>query len=81
MNRIKNEHRNITAYTKEIQNIIREYLKNLYSTKLENLKETTATFRVRAQGSARPERFLPQAQAGATLAPGLRGGQAAQVTV
>jgi hypothetical protein len=36
---------------------------------------------LRAQGSARPERFVPQAPAGASLAPGLRGGQAARVTV
>jgi hypothetical protein len=40
-----------------------------------------ATFLVRAQGSARPKRFVPQAPAGASLAPGLRGGQAARVTV
>ena len=40
-----------------------------------------ATFLVRAQGSAQPERFLPQAPAGATLAPGLRRGQAARVRV
>jgi hypothetical protein len=39
------------------------------------------TFLVRAQGSARPERFLPQAPAGASLAPGLRRGQATQVMV
>jgi hypothetical protein len=40
-----------------------------------------ATFLVRAQGSARPERFLPQALAGATLAPGLHVGQTAWVKV
>jgi hypothetical protein len=40
-----------------------------------------ATFLVRAQGSARPKRFLPQAPAGAALVPGLRGGQAARVRV
>ena len=40
-----------------------------------------ATFLVRARGSARPERFVAQAPAGAFLAPGLRGGQAARVTV
>jgi hypothetical protein len=40
-----------------------------------------AIFLVRAQGSARPERFLPQAQAEATLAPGLLRGQAARVMV
>jgi hypothetical protein len=40
-----------------------------------------ATFLVRAQGSARPERFVPQAPAGASLASGLRGRQAARVTV
>jgi hypothetical protein len=32
-------------------------------------------------GSAWPERFVAQAPAGAFLAPGLRGGQAARVTV
>ena len=36
---------------------------------------------VRAQGSARPERFLPQAPAGATLVLGLHGGQAAWLRV
>ena len=40
-----------------------------------------ATFLVRARGSAWPERFVAQAPAGAFLAPGLRGGQAARVTV
>ena len=40
-----------------------------------------ATFLVRAQGSARPERFVPQAPAGTSLALGLRGGQAARVRV
>jgi hypothetical protein len=35
----------------------------------------------RARGSAWPERFVAQAPAGAFLAPGLRGGQAARVTV
>jgi hypothetical protein len=34
-----------------------------------------------SMGSARPERFVPQAPAGAFLAPGLRGGQAARVTM
>jgi hypothetical protein len=36
---------------------------------------------VRAQGSTRPKRFLPQAPAGAALVPGLRGGQAARERV
>uniref|UniRef100_A0A8C6MVJ1 Protein Hikeshi n=1 Tax=Mus spicilegus TaxID=10103 RepID=A0A8C6MVJ1_MUSSI len=40
-----------------------------------------ATFLVRARGSARPDRFVSQAPVGAFLAPGLRGGQAARVTV
>jgi hypothetical protein len=40
-----------------------------------------ATFLVSAQGSARPERFVPQAPAGASLAPGPRRGQAARVKV
>ena len=40
-----------------------------------------ATFPVRARGSARPERFVSQAPAGAFLTLGLRGGQAARVTV
>ena len=34
-----------------------------------------------ARGSARPERFVSQAPAGAFLAPGLRGGQAARETM
>ena len=45
------------------------------------LKKGNTRFLVRAQGSARPERFVPQAPAGASLAPGLHGGQAARVRV
>jgi hypothetical protein len=41
----------------------------------------SATFLVRAPGSDQPERFLPQAPAGASLAPRLRGGQDARVRV
>lgn len=37
--RIRNEEVHITIYTKEIQSIIKEYLKILYSIKLENLKD------------------------------------------
>jgi hypothetical protein len=39
INRSRNEQRNITIDTKEMQSIVRKYFKNLYSTKLENLKE------------------------------------------
>lgn len=39
INRNRNEQGNNTIHTKEIQNIIREYFQNLYSIKLENLKE------------------------------------------
>jgi hypothetical protein len=39
INKIRNEKRYITTEPEEIQNIIRSYLKNLYSTKLENLDE------------------------------------------
>jgi hypothetical protein len=39
INKIRNESEEITTNTKEIQGIIREYFKNLYSNKLENLKE------------------------------------------
>ena len=40
-----------------------------------------ATFLVRAQGSARPERLLPHFSAGATLVSGLRGGRSAGESV
>lgn len=36
---VRNEQGNITTDTKEIQNIVRKYFKNLYSIKLKNLKE------------------------------------------
>lgn len=36
---VRNEQGNTTTDTKEIQNIIRKYFKNLYSIKLKNLKE------------------------------------------
>jgi hypothetical protein len=39
MNKIRNENREITTETEEIQKIIRSYYKCLYSTKLENLYE------------------------------------------
>ena len=39
INKIRNEKRYITTEPEEIQNIIRSYLKKLYSTKLENLDE------------------------------------------
>ncbi|MGC6558831.1 hypothetical protein, partial [Escherichia coli] len=39
INKIRNEKGDITADTEEIQRIFRSYLENLYSTKLENLKE------------------------------------------
>jgi RNA-binding protein YlmH len=39
INKIRNEKGDIITDTEEIQRIIRSYFKNLYSTKLENLKE------------------------------------------
>lgn len=39
INRIRNEHGNITTDTKEIQNVIREYFENLCSIKSEKLSE------------------------------------------
>jgi hypothetical protein len=39
INKIKDEKRNITTNTSEIQRTIREYFENLYSSKLESLEE------------------------------------------
>ena len=39
INKIRNEKGEITTDTEEIQRIIMAYYKNLYSTKLENVKE------------------------------------------
>jgi hypothetical protein len=39
INKIRNEKGEITANTKEIQGIIRDYFENLYSNKLEKLEE------------------------------------------
>jgi glutamyl-tRNA reductase len=39
INKIRNKKGEITTNTKEIQGIIRDYFKNLYSNKLENLEE------------------------------------------
>ena len=39
INRIRNEKGDITTDTKKVQRIIRSYDKNLYYTKLENVKE------------------------------------------
>ena len=39
ISKIRNEKGNITTDTEEILRIIRSYFENLYSTKLENLKE------------------------------------------
>jgi phosphoribulokinase len=39
VSKIRNEKRDITIETEEIQKIIRSYSKSLYSTKLENLNE------------------------------------------
>jgi hypothetical protein len=39
INKIRDENGKITTNTNEIQRIIREYFKNLYSSKLENLDE------------------------------------------
>ena len=58
------------------------FIKNIYGGGSIFSSRQPATFLVRAQGYAQPERFLPQAPAaGASLAPGLLGGQAARVTV
>ena len=40
INKIRNKKGDITIDAEEIQRIIRSYFKNLYSTKMENLKET-----------------------------------------
>jgi hypothetical protein len=64
----------IVDFKKDINNPIKE-IQEIFGSK------QPATFLVRAQGSARPERFLPQAPAVAALVPGLRGGQAAQERV
>lgn len=42
MNRIKNEERNLTTYTKKILLIIRENFRILYFIKMENLNEMEA---------------------------------------
>jgi hypothetical protein len=39
ISKIRNEKREITTNTKEIQGIIKKYFENLYSNKLENLEE------------------------------------------
>jgi hypothetical protein len=39
INKIRNKKWEITTNTKEIQEIIRDYFKNLYSNELENLEE------------------------------------------
>jgi hypothetical protein len=39
ISKIRNEKGDITTNTMEIQGIIRDYFKNLYSNKLENLEE------------------------------------------
>jgi chorismate mutase len=39
ISKIRNKQGEITTNTKKIQGIIRDYLKNLYSNKLENLEE------------------------------------------
>ena len=43
--------------------------------------QTTGHLPGECTGVRQPERFVPQARAGASLAPGLRGGQAARVRV
>jgi hypothetical protein len=43
--------------------------------------QTTGHLLGESTGVPRPKRFLPQAPAGATLVPGLHGGQAARVRV
>lgn len=39
INGLRNKQRNIIINTKDVQNIIGEYFQNLYSIRLENLKE------------------------------------------
>lgn len=39
INRVRNEEGSITVKTKKIQNIVRDYFKNLFSFNLENIKE------------------------------------------
>jgi hypothetical protein len=39
INKIRNEKGEVITNTKEMQGIIRDYLENLYSNKLENLEE------------------------------------------
>jgi hypothetical protein len=39
ISKIRNEKGEITTYTKEVQEIIKDYFENLYSNKLENLEE------------------------------------------
>ena len=45
INKTRNEKGDITTDTEEIQRIIRSYYKNVYATKLENVKEINIFFR------------------------------------
>ena len=45
INKIRNEKGDITTDKEEIQRIVRSYYKNLYATKLENVKEMDIFFR------------------------------------
>ena len=47
INKTRDGNGDITTDTKEIQKIIRTYFKNLYSTKLENLKEMNTPTKIK----------------------------------
>ena len=71
----ENTSKQVMEMNKTILDLKREVVK------IKKTQRQPATFLVSAQGSTRPERFVPQAPAGAPLAVGLSGGQAARVKV